>query len=263
MGTIDILLANAGVVAALMLLIWLISLPLRDVSIVDIGWGLGFVFIAWVTFFVTGSATTRKIILVTCTTIWGVRLSGYLAWRNLSKPEDYRYQAMRSRYASNFAFTSLFVVFGLQGIVMWVVSLPIQLSQMTQNPDRLGLTCLLGVIAWLIGFSFESIGDLQLAHFKRDPANTDKVLDRGLWRYTRHPNYFGDFMVWWGLYLISFGNGSTWWSIVSPIVMSIFLMRISGVTLLEKALLNRKPNYVEYVRRTSAFFPMRPRSESS
>lgn len=254
----EVLLTNGAAAAVLLFIVWLISLPLRDVSIVDMVWGVGFVAIAWLTYFVSGPSAPRKLMLVACTTIWGCRLSGYLTWRNLGKPEDYRYRAMRSRYGSRFSWLSLFIVFGLQGVVMWVVSLPVQLGQITQNADGLGPIGVLGAIVWVVGLGFESVGDFQLARFKRDPANTGKVMDRGLWRYTRHPNYFGDFLVWWGLYAMSFGDGRYWWSGIGPVVMSIFLMKISGVTLLEKSLSTRKAGYDEYVRRTSPFFPMPP-----
>lgn len=259
METTQLLMTNAAAVAVLLFIVWLISLPLHDVSIVDMVWGLGFVLIAWLTLFVSGPANSRQILLVVCTTIWGCRLSGYLAWRNSGKPEDFRYQAMRSRSGSLFPLLSLFIVFGLQGVVMWIVSLPIQTGQLQGNSGSVDLICLLGVAMWATGLCFEAVGDFQLACFKRDPANAGKVMERGLWRYTRHPNYFGDFLVWWGLYAIALGNGEMWWSIIGPIVMSVFLMRVSGVTLLEKSLRKSRPGYEDYVRRTSAFFPMRPK----
>ncbi len=258
----QLLLINAGAIAVLLFAVWLISLPLRDVSIVDIAWGLGFVLVAWLSFIVTGPSTPRKLLLVACTTIWGTRLSGYLAWRNWGKAEDRRYQAMRFRFGPRFSLYSLVIVFALQGAVMWTVSLPVQVGQIMHNSGEIGLIGVMGVITWIVGLCFETVGDYQLAAFKRDPANTGRVMDRGLWRYTRHPNYFGDFLVWWGLYFISLGDGRTWWSIIGPLVMSIFLMRISGVTLLEKSLLNRKPGYEAYVKRTSPFFPLPPKHDS-
>jgi len=259
MSLSQLLLTNACVIAGLMLVLWMISFPLRNVSIVDLFWGLGFVLVAWTSFFSIDASTPRSITLVACTTIWGVRLSGYLAWRNLGKPEDFRYAEMRSRNGAFFAWTSLLFVFGLQGVVMWVVALPIQTGQLLELSVPPGNLYFLGLLIWLIGLSCESIADFQLAQFKSDVENAGKIMDQGLWKYTRHPNYFGDFLVWWGLYLISFGNGQMSWSIIGPCVMSLFLMRISGVTLLEKSLVINKPGYETYMKRTSSFFPFPPR----
>lgn len=259
MGVVDLLLVNLGVIAGMMLCVWLASLLLRDASIVDLVWGTGFALIGWVTFVATGAPTPRKWLMAGLTSVWGLRLSGYLAWRNLGKPEDYRYQAMRERHGNRFPLLSLLTVFGLQGAIMWIVSLPIQTGQLAVNQDHIGGVTLLGITMWMTGFFFEAVGDIQLARFKGNPENRGKVMDRGLWRYTRHPNYFGDFLVWWGLYFASFGNGATWWSAIGPIVMSIFLLRVSGVTLLERSLKTRKEGYEDYVRRTSTFFPFPPK----
>lgn len=259
MSLLEVFVLNAALVAGLMLLVWIVSLLLRDVSIVDIAWGSGFVVIAWATALATGVNQPQTILLAALTTVWGLRLSGYLAWRNLGKPEDYRYRQMRERHGSRFPLISLFLVFGLQGVIMWVVSLPLQSAPFSSTAGGLGWLAAVGVLIWAVGLFFETVGDLQLARFKGHPANRGKVMDRGLWRYTRHPNYFGDFLVWWGLYLVSFGDGSMWWSAIGPIVMSVFLMRVSGVTLLEKSLKERKEGFAEYTRRTSSFFPMPPK----
>jgi steroid 5-alpha reductase family enzyme len=259
MGIAELLLVNLCVVAGLMLCIWLVSLPLRDVSIVDLVWGAGFVVIVWVTFAVTGPPTPQKLLIAGLTSVWGLRLSGYLTWRNLGKAEDYRYRTMRERHGSRFPIRSLFTVFGLQGAIMWIVSLPVQTGQLAVNQDRIGEIALLGVAIWMAGLFFETIGDFQLARFKSNPENRGLVMDQGLWRYTRHPNYFGDFLVWWGIYLVSFGKGVAWWSAIGPVVMSIFLMRVSGVTLLESSLKTRKKGYEDYIRRTNAFFPFLPK----
>jgi steroid 5-alpha reductase family enzyme len=263
MGLVELLLVNLGVVAGMMLCVWLVSLLLRDVSIVDLVWGAGFALIAWVTFFATGTPTLPNLLIACLTSVWGLRLSGYLAWRNLGQPEDYRYRAMREAQGSQFAVRSLLTVFGLQGLVMWIVALPIQAGQLAANQTGIGGITLLGIAIWIVGFVFESVGDSQLARFKALPENQGKVMDRGLWRYTRHPNYFGDFLVWWGLYLVSFGRGAAWWSAIGPVVMSVFLMRVSGVTLLERSLKARKPGYEDYVRRTSAFFPLPPKRNAN
>ena len=248
---------NAGVILALMLLLWLISIAKRDASIVDPFWGAGFVVVAWVSAGWWGLAEPRSPLLAVLTTIWGLRLSAHLVGRSWGKGEDFRYQAMRERHGDNFWLISLFTVFGLQGLIMWLVSWPVQFGQ---TPDGSNLSWLdgLGVVLWTIGFVFESAGDYQLARFKSDPSNHARIMDRGLWRYTRHPNYFGDFCVWWGLYLIAAAGGA-WWTFPGPVLMSFFLMKVSGVPMLEKTLSERRPGYISYMKRTNAFFPGPPR----
>jgi steroid 5-alpha reductase family enzyme len=232
----------------------------RDtLSIVDIVWGLGFAVIAWVTFALADGSTPRRVLIVVLTTIWGLRLATYLAARNLGKPEDFRYAAMRRRYGDRFTLVSLGLVFGLQAVLMWIVSLPIQVAQVQETPSGLTALDVAGAALWAVGVAFESIGDAQLARFKRDSANAGRVMDRGLWRFTRHPNYFGDFLVWWGLYLIALATGDAWWTVIGPVVMSVLLLRVSGVTLLERSLRKRRPGYEDYARRTSAFLPRPPR----
>jgi steroid 5-alpha reductase family enzyme len=257
----EVLVVNALVLAGLFFGLWLVSLVVADASIVDILWGMSFVVVAWVTALVADGAEARRVLLVVLVSVWGLRLSGYLAWRNLGEGEDYRYQAMRERYAPRFWIISLFVVFGLQAALSWVVSLPVQGGQVPADPDGLVLLDYVGIVVWAIGLAFESIGDWQLARFKADPANLGEVMDRGLWRYTRHPNYFGDFLVWWGLYLVALATVDAWWTVVGPLVMSVLLIRVSGAALLERSLRKRRPGYEDYVRRTSAFFPRRPRRD--
>jgi steroid 5-alpha reductase family enzyme len=251
--TADIALAAAIGIGLLMLATWLVSLALRDTSIVDIVWGLGFVVVAWISVLV-GTDDRRSLLVAALTTIWGLRLTLHLAWRNLGKGEDYRYQAMRRRHGARFRVVSLFVVFGLQGVLLWIVSLPVQAA----TGDATRPLDLLGILLWTIGIIFETVGDLQLARFKAKPQNKGRVLDSGLWRYTRHPNYFGDFCVWWGMFGIALAGGA-WWSIVAPLVMTALLMRYSGAGLLEKTIGRRRPGYDEYVRRTNAFFPGPPK----
>lgn len=255
----EVLVLNAGLIAGLMAGVWLLSLLLRNASIVDVAWGAGFLLIAWVTFAATNGIGPSRWLLLGLTSIWGVRLSGYLAWRNAGRGEDKRYAAMRSKHGSRFAFVSLWTVFGLQGAVMWIVSLPVQVGMAAAQPGVSGWH-VLGFCVWAVGLVFESVGDLQLARFQADPGNQRRVLMCGLWRYTRHPNYFGDFLVWWGLYFIAIAHGAALWTVVGPIVMSVFLMRVSGVTLLEKSLLRTRPEYARYQRETSAFFPWFPAS---
>lgn len=251
MSLFGIVLLNLLVVSVIMFLLWLVSLRINDVSIVDIFWGAGFVIIAVVTFLSAAPVSPRSVLLVVLVTAWGLRLAVYLAWRKAGEGEDRRYRAMRDRHGKGFQFSSLFVVFGLQAVIMWIVSIPIQVGQF--GLGKLGWLDACGVAIWACGWLCESIGDWQLARFKSDPRNKGRVLDTGLWRYTRHPNYFGDFLVWWGLYLIAAAAGA-WWTIFSPLIMSVLLMRVSGVTLLERSMEDR-PGYREYVARTNAFFP--------
>ena len=256
----EVFLTAASTIALLMLITWVVSGTVGNASIVDLVWGVGFVLVAWAVFLrhaleigFGGSLLVPAML----TTVWGLRLSGYLAWRNIGKGEDYRYRAMREKHGGRFLWVSLGTVFGLQGVLMWIVSLPVQAT--VARPDTVGFEWLaiVGVTAWVVGFLFETVGDIQLARFKADPANKGKVMDRGLWRYTRHPNYFGDFCVWWGLYLIALDAGH-WWTIVGPALMTALLMTYSGAGLLEKTIVNRRPAYEDYTKKTSPFFPMPP-----
>ncbi len=259
MESTAILMINLALIAGLMTVLWLISLRIRNASIVDVFWGLGFVLVSWTTVLLTDATAMRRWVIVVTATIWGTRLAAYLAWRNFGKPEDYRYRAMRDSYGDRFAWVSALLVFGLQGLLMWIVSWPLQFGQ--QSAAALNWVDVLGVMLWTLGWLFETVGDWQLARFKRQMEYAGKVMDRGLWRYTRHPNYFGDFLVWWGFYLMAVASHAPWWTIVSPLVMSVLLMRVSGVTLLERSLQTRRPQYTDYMRRTSAFFPWPPRNE--
>jgi steroid 5-alpha reductase family enzyme len=244
--------ATLAFVVVLMLVTWLLSVVLRDVSIVDLVWGLGFVGIAWVAYLATSPENARALLIVLLTTVWGVRLSAYLIRRNVGKGEDYRYVAMRERHGARFAWVSLLTVFGLQGLLMWIIAGPLQFGM--DGARALGAVDAVGLAVWAVGLVYEAGADLQLSRFRSDPANRGRVLDRGLWRNTRHPNYFGDFLVWWGLYLIAAAGGA-WWTIYGPIMMSFLLMRVSGVRLLERTIGDRRPEYAVYVRTTNAFFP--------
>jgi steroid 5-alpha reductase family enzyme len=195
------------------------------------------------------------------TALWGLRLGGHLLRRKLGDPdEDRRYASMRERRGSRFVPWSLVAIFGLQGLLVLIVSLPLQVG--AERGAGLDATVIPGVILFVIGFLFEAIGDAQLTRFKADPGHQGQVMDRGLWRYTRHPNYFGDFCVWWGLWLIVLPAGGTWWTLIGPVVMSILLIRVSGAALLERDISERRPQYAEYIKRTSAFFPWPPRNRA-
>ena len=253
-----LLLVTLAVTVLLMLLLWIVSLIKKDASIVDSFWGIGFVVIAWTSFCLTAGFQPRKILLCSLVMIWGVRLGMHIFIRNHGKGEDYRYQVMRRQHGEKFWIVSLFTVFLLQGFLLWFISVPLQIAQVAPHPDYLTVFDFLGAGIWAIGFIFEAIGDWQLKRFKADSANKGKVMDRGLWRYTRHPNYFGDATLWWGYYLIACAVPNGWMTLLSPLTMTFFLMNVSGVSLLEKSLKKTKPAYADYMERTSAFFPLPP-----
>ncbi|MBC7854191.1 MAG: DUF1295 domain-containing protein, partial [Pirellulaceae bacterium] len=205
------------------------------------------------------SPPPRAWLLAALTWIWGLRLALYLGLRKLGKPEDHRYRALRESYGKSFWIISLGLVFGLQAVLIWVISWPLLLAP--HGSAAWNVWDAVGVMLWGTGFLFEAIGDFQMARFKADPAKQGKVFSGGLWKFTRHPNYFGDFLVWWGLTLMAFAGGAPWWIIISPLTISFLLIRVSGVTLLEKSLKQRTPGYEEYMRRTSSFVPWPPRKE--
>jgi steroid 5-alpha reductase family enzyme len=258
-GTLNVFGTTLAATAALMLVVWLLSLVKNDASIVDIFWGLGFVLIAGVCYSAAAGYHARKVLIMSLAAVWGLRLALHIFLRNRGKGEDYRYQAMRRRFGQGFPIVSLFTVFGLQGVLLWIISLPLQIPQISREPARLTWLDWTGAFIWLIGFLFESVGDLQLTLFKVDRKNKGKVMDRGLWRYTRHPNYFGDALLWWGFFVIALSTPSGKWTVIGPLIMTGLLIKVSGVALLEKTLTKTKPGYSGYVRRTSAFFPWMPR----
>ena len=250
----DLLTISAVAIAILMLATWVVSVIVDDASIVDVVWGLGFVVATWAAYFASPIDTTtdRSLLMLILVTVWGLRLTGYLAWRNVGKGEDRRYQQMRKKSPDSFWLKSLFTVFALQALLMWIVAVPAVVTQGSEG--TLFWLDYLGTGIWIVGLFFETVGDLQLARFKSRPDSKGQVMERGLWRYTRHPNYFGDFCVWWGIYLVALAGGS-WWAIVSPLLMTALLMRFSGVGLLERTITRRRPEYEEYIRTTNAFFP--------
>ncbi|MEM1412480.1 MAG: DUF1295 domain-containing protein [Pseudomonadota bacterium] len=243
--------------AAIGVVFWLWSVFRKDVSIVDSLWSLMFLVVAIGYALQVGITDTRGWIILVFCAAWSLRLSWYITRRNHGDGEDLRYQAIRKNNEPNFWLKSLYIVFGLQALLAWLVAMPLAAAISGGKP--FGLLDVLGISLWAIGMFFEVVGDRQLARFKADPANKGKVLDTGLWRYTRHPNYFGEFTLWWGFYLLAAGAGG-WWTIASPILMSVLLLRVSGVTMLEKTIGDRRPAYAAYIQRTNAFFPGPPRS---
>jgi steroid 5-alpha reductase family enzyme len=258
--TATVMIASGACALGLVTLVWLVSIPLRDVSIIDVAWGLGFVVIGWVCFALGHGNHDRRLLLAILVTLWGARLATHIGRRNARRGEDRRYAAMREREGERFRFTSFYRVFAVQAIAMWIISLPLQAGGSLGGSRGLGALDVIGIAVWAVGFGFESIGDLQLDRFKADPENHGKVMDRGLWRYTRHPNYFGDATMWWGLGLVGVGAGvSALWALLGPALDTFTLTRVSGKPMLEKDIEQRRPGYRQYIERTSGFVPLPPK----
>ncbi|HVN42950.1 MAG TPA: DUF1295 domain-containing protein [Steroidobacteraceae bacterium] len=245
-------------VLALAVLAWAVSVARHDASLVDRFWSLFFLCGAATYTAATGARGARATVVLVLLAAWALRLALYITWRNWGGPEDHRYRAIRRRNEPGFAWKSLYLVFGLQGLLASLISLPILAAigrSAPLNPlDGAGLAL------WLLGFAFEVAGDAQLAHFRADPQSRGRVLDTGLWRYTRHPNYFGEATLWWGFYLLAAATGA-YWTVVSPLLMTYMLLRVSGVALLEQDIHERRPAYRAYIARTSPFLPRPPRRE--
>ncbi len=239
-------------VAILAVVSWLISLPLRNVSIVDSLWSVFFAVCLGAYLVNVGDITARGWLLLALVGTWAVRLSAYITWRNWGEGEDYRYQNIRANNSPNFAFKSLYIVFGLQAVLAWLISLPLLGAVASVAP--IGPLDWFGAALFVFGLTWETVGDQQLARFKADPRNQGKVLDTGLWGLSRHPNYFGEACVWWGAYLIAVSAGA-WWSIPGPLLITFLLLRVSGVAMLEKDIGERRPEYARYIRETNAFLP--------
>jgi steroid 5-alpha reductase family enzyme len=257
MPFVNLFLLAGAVILVLMIILWLISLILKNASIVDIFWGIGFIIVAWFAFSFSQGYLPRKTLVCTLTTIWGLRLALHISIRNWGKPEDFRYAKWREENGMRWWWFSFFQVFLLQGILMWIISTPLIAAQTSGFPAILTPLDLIGASLWTLGLLFESIGDLQLMLFKSNRSNKGKLLTTGLWRYTRHPNYFGEAILWWGYYIIAVAAGY-WWTIFSPIIMTWLLLRVSGVAMLERTM-KLKPGYEEYIQKTNAFFPWFPK----
>jgi steroid 5-alpha reductase family enzyme len=263
MAIISLLLTNTLIIVVCTLGLWALSIKLRDVSFVDSWWPLGMVVLALASYVETGGSGPHALLLTALCTLWGVRLGGYLFWRWRKQGADPRYEEMLGHAQTvrgwSFAKSSLLLVFALQAPLQLIVALPVQLGQLSPTISLRGLAWS-GVILAVFGFVFEALGDWQLAAFKADPANKGQVMDRGLWRYTRHPNYFGEACFWWGLYLIAAETGIGAWSIPGPILITVLLTKGSGVPTVEGRMKGKRPGYDDYVRRTSGFIPWFPKA---
>jgi steroid 5-alpha reductase family enzyme len=246
-----ILLASSAI-AACVFVLWLISVRIRDASIADIWWGPGFAVIAWVAALHTHPDPTRYGLVTVVMTLWALRLSIFMARRNLGHGEDRRYQAMRGD-SPHFWWTSLFKVFVLQGALQVVVALPVFAAAESQHP--VNLWDVLGVALALTGVVTEAVADHQLTRFKADPDNQGQVMNHGLWGYSRHPNYFGNALLWVGMGIVGIASGGPWWSLAGPALMIFLLLKVSGVSMLESTITERRPAYKQYIQDVSAFVP--------
>lgn len=258
MSFIQIFLLGFLAIMTLMTTLWVISIFIKNVSIVDAFWGVGFAVSAIFYFIVTEGEATRSLIVLILISAWALRLFVYLSTRNWGKGEDFRYQKFRKDYGEHrYWWFSFFQTFLLQGVLMWFVSIPLLGSMF--NPDKgFGLLDILALVIVLIGISFEAIGDYQMSRFKSQPSNKGKVMDMGLWKYSRHPNYFGNACLWWGFALFSIAAGN-FYGIIGPAIMTFLLLKVSGVSLLERSLKKDKPEYEKYARKTSSFIPWFPK----
>ena len=255
-----VVLASLATAALAMTATALVARRLGRVAVVDVAWGLVFVAIGWVAFLV-GTGSVRSLLLAVLVTGWGLRLAWHIRRRALGAGEDPRYEKLLSEAPEGrrFAF-AVRKVFVVQGLAAWFVSLPLQVAAATDRP--LGWVAAVGVLVFLVGVTFEAVGDAQLAAFKRDPANRGKVMDRGLWAWTRHPNYFGDSAVWWGLFVVAAEAWPGVLTVLSPVVMTYLLAFATGARLLESEMAKR-PGYPEYMGRTSMFVPLPPRKRAT
>lgn len=254
----DVALPGLGVVVVAMTMLWGVSVRLGDASIVDPFWGPGFLMVGLTYLLVDGSYGARGVLVLLLVAAWAVRLGRHLLVRNRQEGEDERYRQMREKRGRSFWWQSLFTVFWLQAVLLWIISAPLLGAVVSDAP--LNPWDVAGSLLFAVGFSFEVVADRQLARFREDPRNRGRVLDTGLWRYSRHPNYFGEAVLWWGFYLLAVGAGQPW-TVVGPLLITFLLLKVSGVTMLERNLKRSKPGYAEYVERTSAFVPWPPKRE--
>ncbi len=255
----QVVFAGLACAALLALLTWVASLVRSDVSLVDRVWSVCIVGAGFTYDLLLGSTGARGLCMLLLGGAWALRLALYITWRNWGHGEDRRYQAIRARNQPHFAWKSLYLVFALQAVLAWVVSAPFLAGMLGSRP--LGWADVPGFVLAAFGLLFEAVGDAQMARFKADPAHRGQVMDRGLWRFTRHPNYFGEVCVWWGLWLVAIAGGGLGavWSVVSPLLMTVLLLKVSGVSLLEQDIGERRPAYRDYIARTNAFWPGPPR----
>ncbi|MFT7183781.1 MAG: steroid 5-alpha reductase family enzyme [Oceanicoccus sp.] len=236
---------------------FLVSLIRKRNDVADLAWGLGFVLMAWLALYLSPEPSLRGVLLGALTSLWGLRLAWHIHSRNKGKSEDYRYLAWRKQWGKWFYLRSYGQVYLLQGLLLFLISLPILLSN--KNPNQaLGVLEIIGVLVWTFGFAFEVIGDAQLKKFIKNKKNKGKIIQSGLWQYTRHPNYFGEVTLWWGIWIIALSVDQGWIGLIGPLTITFLILKVSGVPMLEKRL-EKKPGFETYKKRVSRFIPMPPR----
>ncbi len=239
---------------------FVLSLLKKRNDVADVAWGLGFVLMTWISFLLSGSAGTRGLLVGVLVSVWGLRLAWHIHTRNKGKAEDYRYLTWRKEWGKWFYIRSYFQVYLLQGMFLFLIVIPILLINQ-KTGSAFGLLDVLGIAVWSLGFYFEATGDAQLARFIRDPKNKGKLMQSGLWAYTRHPNYFGEVTQWWGLWLVALSVPNGWFGIVGPLTITFLILKVSGIPLLEKKMAEN-PEFSEYKKRVSVFIPLPPRGTS-
>lgn len=250
-----------GVILFLYMSSWFIySLLRKRNDVADVAWGLGFVLLAWASFAISSPSDLLPLIVNVLVSIWGLRLARHIHSRNKGKGEDYRYLAWRKEWGKWFYLRSYFQIYILQGILLYVVVFPVLFINLNTGIE-FGTLSVVGLAVWLLGFSFEVVGDAQLAQFIKNPENKGKLMQSGLWAYTRHPNYFGEVTLWWGIWLLALSLPYGWITILGPLTITTLILKVSGVPMLEKKMAEN-PEFVEYKRRVSTFFPLPPRSSS-
>lgn len=259
MNSIDLIIKVVFAVFIYMNLLFFLAVAIKKNDIVDIAWGQGFIVIIAVSLLLGPAASARMLLMICLVLIWGMRLAQYIYTRNRGKSEDFRYAQWRKDWGKNWVLRSYLQVFLLQGFFMLTIAYPLFIFDPLRSP-ALGWLDYLGGIIWLIGFYFEAVGDHQMRVFKKNPANKGKIMNQGLWKYTRHPNYFGEATMWWGIFIIALSNPLGWVAIFSPIIITFLLVRVSGVPMLEKKYADN-PEYREYISKTSAFIPMPQKRE--
>ncbi len=258
-NTIQIFLINLFAVIIMMFTGWLYSLKKNNVTIADSLWGLGFVIITWLTFIQSDGFIYRKILIATMVTLWGLRLFIHITRRNRGKGEDPRYTEWRKKHGDNFKYISLFKVFLIQALFQWMISFSQQFAQISGIPENLTHFDFIGLAIWISGFLIETFADLQLSSFIKNPDNKGKIMNKKLWRYSRHPNYFGESTMWWGIFITTLSIPYGYFTIISPMIITYTLLKITGVTLMEETIFGNNPEYKEYVRKTSSFIPWFPK----
>lgn len=258
--TLALIAENAALVWLLMTLLWVVSVLKRDASIVDPWWPVGFLVVTIYTIVRTGFTPAKSLLLVAVTS-WAMRLWVHLLIRNWGKAEDPRYTKFRERFgAGRYWWFSYFQVFLLQGALILLISAPLQLAGSATAPNPISGYDLLATSVFVVGLVLEVVADGQLRAFRRDPQNRGQVLAHGLWSWSRHPNYFGEAVLWWGLFLYVLDQPLGWSMFLSPLLMTFLLVKVSGVAMLDAQLTETKPHYRKYIETTSAFFPRRPKT---